>query len=239
MINLQSIIFLGWIASVATILAVIFVNYPLQQLENQYPAVVYGLYDALSRVTWAMAMSFIVFACHFGYGGPINWILSLPQWQPISRLTYAMYLLHLPVILLILGQSRTSSSFSELNGVTNNILLTFCKWINFAFGAISPFSSINFLAISSWPPSFPLFSHWLSNRRWSCLRNCCSIGRNQNHQLLIPPSLKKFWSVPATKRSTNQSHQVQHSPQSVAKRILFDFVLDLRFCLFLFDKYVC
>lgn len=113
---------IGWIASLATLLAVIFLNYPLQQIEHRSEPFIDGLYDSLSRVTWPMALCFIIFACHFGYGGPVNYLLSLPQWQPLSRLTYAIYLMHMPIILLVVGQSRSATTFSQLQ-VVNTIYM--------------------------------------------------------------------------------------------------------------------
>lgn len=117
-VTAQSLIGLGWFASLATLLAVVFLNYPLQQIEHHSVPLIDGLYDSLSRLTWPMALSFIVFACHFGYGGPIDWLLSLPQWQPISRLTYAIYLMHMPTILLVVAQTRTAASFSHMTAVS-------------------------------------------------------------------------------------------------------------------------
>lgn len=88
-----------------------------------------GLYHALPRVAWPTALSFIVFACHFGYGGVVNWFLSLGQWQPISRLTYSVYITHVLVLLSLERQIRTSRFISDwiavsLFTVTNNSINT-------------------------------------------------------------------------------------------------------------------
>lgn len=111
-------LYLGWIASLAMVFGVIFGNYPLQQIDNKSSPLVGGMYHGITRVTWCMALGWIVFACHFGYGGPINWFLTLPIWMPFARLTYAIYLLHLCVMLYITAQVRTSSTFSQLNAVS-------------------------------------------------------------------------------------------------------------------------
>lgn len=118
MLPFQKTLWLGWIVSLSMVFAVVFGNYPLQQIDDKSPAIIGGLYHSISRITWSMALAFIIYACHFGYGGPINWFLSLPGWQPFSRLTYAIYLLHMPMMLLVGGQSRTSHYFSELNAVS-------------------------------------------------------------------------------------------------------------------------
>lgn len=117
----QKIVWLGWIVSLSMVFAVVFGNYPLQQIDDKTPALIGGLYHSISRITWSMALSFMIYACHFGYGGPINWFLSLPGWQPFSRLTYAIYLLHMPMMMIVGGQSRTSHYFSELNAVSTRV----------------------------------------------------------------------------------------------------------------------
>lgn len=113
----QTVLYLGWIAALLTICGCIFANYPLQQLDRTASSVLNGLYYAIPRIAWPTALSFIIFACHFGYGGPINWFLSLTQWLPISRLTYSMYLIHVLVVAYFSRQNRTSTYFSDLTMV--------------------------------------------------------------------------------------------------------------------------
>ncbi|XP_053612529.1 nose resistant to fluoxetine protein 6-like [Plodia interpunctella] len=50
-----------------------------------------------SRSAWAAALGWMIFACVNGYGGPINWFLSLDMWKLPARLSYAMFLLHYPL----------------------------------------------------------------------------------------------------------------------------------------------
>lgn len=120
-ISTQTILLLGWFAALGMVLGVVFGNYPLQQIDNESTPLVGGLYHGITRVSWCMALGWIVFACHFGYGGPINWLLSLPIWIPFSRLTYAIYLLHLCIMMYITGQCRTSTSFSQLGAIHRSL----------------------------------------------------------------------------------------------------------------------
>lgn len=101
----------------------IFGNYPLQQMDEKASAFAKGLYHALPRVALPTALSFIVFACHYGYGGIMNWVLSLPQWQPISRLTYSMYITHVFMIYMLDRQIRTPRQFSDLIMVLNAFII--------------------------------------------------------------------------------------------------------------------
>lgn len=114
---LQYICTLGWTLCVGTVIAVLAGNYPLQ--SSAYPDSPWagGAYEALSRVTWAAAVAWLVFACAHGYGGPVNWWLSLPGWQPLARLSYTIYLVHLPVQVVLVAQRRVPGYFNDLYGV--------------------------------------------------------------------------------------------------------------------------
>lgn len=108
----------GWILSLITMLIVIFANYPLQQLNTTATPDEFAFYDAYSRVFWSIALCYIIFACVHGHGGLINSFLSHPLWQPLSRLSYSIYLLHLVVMMVTTASMKTPLYFSELNAVS-------------------------------------------------------------------------------------------------------------------------
>lgn len=68
--------------------AVILANYPYLHSGLKTTALAYGFYSTLSHVAWSLAFCYIIFACANNAGGPINWFLSHPFWQPISKLSY-------------------------------------------------------------------------------------------------------------------------------------------------------
>ncbi|KAK4321491.1 hypothetical protein Pmani_007687 [Petrolisthes manimaculis] len=72
-------------------------------------------YESLSRGAWALAVLWVIFACHKGYAGPINTFLSHPCWQPLSRLTFSIYLTSLSIQLLFTGVSVTPFYTNHLN----------------------------------------------------------------------------------------------------------------------------
>ncbi|KAK8406207.1 hypothetical protein O3P69_007137 [Scylla paramamosain] len=89
---------LGWIAAVATMSAVVFglKDYnTLTMKPHEYVPAISILYGGLHRLAWGVAVAWMVFACHMGYGGPINSLLGHPIWQPLSRLTYSIFLIAL------------------------------------------------------------------------------------------------------------------------------------------------
>lgn len=108
----------AWILAISAIFGVIFGNYPLQQVDNQIPLLISASYATFSRLVWSVALSWIIFACVHGYGGPINWFLSLAAWQPLVSMSYSLYIVH-PLVQLVLKSSiRSPAYFNDLNVVS-------------------------------------------------------------------------------------------------------------------------
>ncbi|XP_055303304.1 O-acyltransferase like protein-like isoform X2 [Sitodiplosis mosellana] len=105
----------AWTLSLASMFIIIFGSYQFQQLDSKLSPFDFGLFEGLSRVIWACSLCFIIFACCHGYGGPVNWFLAHPFFQLISRLSYSVYLLHLPVIWLTMASMKSPLYFSEVN----------------------------------------------------------------------------------------------------------------------------
>lgn len=93
--------------------AVILGNYPYQHSATETTAWDYGLYSTLTHVVWGIAFCYVIFACANNAGGPINWFLSHPFWAPISKLSYAIYMVHFPVVMITTGVMRTPFPVSE------------------------------------------------------------------------------------------------------------------------------
>lgn len=110
----KRIVYLGWSFSILLLLTVILSQYPLQQ-ENfeDNPLIADAFYDAFKRIAWCLALTWIIIACQLNYGGIINRFLSLPVWLPISKLSFCIYLIHLPIQLIYLGSIRSPQYFSN------------------------------------------------------------------------------------------------------------------------------
>lgn len=108
----------GWIASIATFAATNLAYYPLATVDHNPSAEHQALYNIFSRLLWALAVAYVVFACIHGYGGPVNRFLSLPFWQPLSRLSYAMYLVSVPLMVLSTASMKQASIFLEMSLVS-------------------------------------------------------------------------------------------------------------------------
>lgn len=118
--------------SISVVLLAVFGNYPLQAASFKESVVGSGFYESTSRVAWAGALAWIVFACTNELGGPVNWFLSLRMWQPLSRLSYSIYLVHLPVQVVLSAQVRSATFFSDTQTVSVWIILIFFS-IHFSF----------------------------------------------------------------------------------------------------------
>ena len=57
-----------------------------------------SFYNGLHRVGWGLAVGWVILACVKGAGGPVNTFLSWRAWAPLARMSYVMYLVHIPVI---------------------------------------------------------------------------------------------------------------------------------------------
>ena len=79
---------------------------PLTRMENSF-------YGGLSRLAWAVALSWVVFACTKGYGGWVNELLSWEAFQPLSKLTFTIYLVHEDVIRIVNSNLLSVPVFSH------------------------------------------------------------------------------------------------------------------------------
>uniref|UniRef100_A0A1I8A2W5 Acyl_transf_3 domain-containing protein n=1 Tax=Steinernema glaseri TaxID=37863 RepID=A0A1I8A2W5_9BILA len=63
-------------------------------------------YSALSKPAWGAALSWIIYACFYGHGGPINSFMSWEIWVPLGRLSYCAYLIHMCIAIFLPGMKQ-------------------------------------------------------------------------------------------------------------------------------------
>lgn len=95
-----------------------YITYQLQQMDHKAEAIESAIYTPSSRIVWSLILCLVIYACVKGYGGPVNWFLSLKLWQPLSRLTYAIYLVHMPIMLMNSASTHRPLYFSTQNIVS-------------------------------------------------------------------------------------------------------------------------
>ncbi|KAJ8922576.1 hypothetical protein NQ315_007606 [Exocentrus adspersus] len=105
---------LMWPIILASMLAIVLGK---QGVEMGGDYVTISVFYSLMRPVWCICLSWIVYSCHHGRGGFVNWILSAPIFQVIGRLTYCAYLLHVLVIAYYQATARTRWYFSDYNAI--------------------------------------------------------------------------------------------------------------------------
>ncbi|XP_064457672.1 nose resistant to fluoxetine protein 6-like [Ornithodoros turicata] len=80
------------------------------------------LYASLHRTGWGLGIAWIVFACITGHGGIVNSMLSWKSLVPVSRLSYVIYLLHVPFV------------WHRLWTIRERVLITFMPMFYNGFG---------------------------------------------------------------------------------------------------------
>ncbi|CAH2232729.1 jg5352 [Pararge aegeria aegeria] len=100
---------------------------------------------SVMRVIWSIGLGWIIFACAKGYGGPINWFLSLSLWKIPARISYAMYLYHYPIMSVVAGMQLSPQYFSPGAKIYDFMAITVISlWVSYAVTVVidAPFSSI-------------------------------------------------------------------------------------------------
>ncbi|KAH8247738.1 hypothetical protein KR038_009245 [Drosophila bunnanda] len=114
----KPIVWTGWVLSLAMIFTSIFALYPAAQWSAPpLSTLEESLYYTLTRLAWPLAICWIIFACMQGYGGLANSFLSCPLWQPLSRLSYSIYIWHMFVQEVNSRNVRTNTYFSNYSAM--------------------------------------------------------------------------------------------------------------------------
>jgi len=100
----------GWIVAIGLGIAVTYgpyskADYTWKMIDN----VIYGMFF---RFVWAVAIGWVIFACHNGKGGLVNSFLSWKAFIPLSRLTYATYLVHPMVIFFFYASTQVATDLT-------------------------------------------------------------------------------------------------------------------------------
>ncbi|XP_057375604.2 nose resistant to fluoxetine protein 6-like [Daphnia carinata] len=105
----------GWVMALLIGLLVIFGMMPYLD-EAQIPVInpfVRISYGAFHRSSWAMVVAWLIFSCTHGYGGCINTLLSSKSLLPLSRLSYAVYLVHFAYVKAYVSHMRKPMYIAE------------------------------------------------------------------------------------------------------------------------------
>ncbi|XP_061380661.1 uncharacterized protein LOC116768464 [Danaus plexippus] len=137
-------VIIAWIISLGLIGFCFYASYAVMQLDWD-DQVGDSLFNSFMRAIWSIGLSWLIFACVKGYGGPINWLLTLPIWKLPARISFAMYLYHYPLMFMIAGMQLQPTYFT-VSGRLYDFLafLSISFLVSFALTVIvdAPFSVI-------------------------------------------------------------------------------------------------
>ena len=71
------------------------------------------IYNCFHKTAWSLALGWIVFSCHKGYGGIVNDFLSWRAFLPLSKLTFAAYLNHITLQGIVFFGLSTPMYFTD------------------------------------------------------------------------------------------------------------------------------
>lgn len=100
--------------SIIAILMTTFGMLPFTHPDISTKPIHFAIYLGFGRIFWTLGVGYIMYACHHGYGGPVNTILSLSIWQPLSKLTYAIYITHNFVTFMTMTTNRYPLYYSRV-----------------------------------------------------------------------------------------------------------------------------
>ena len=102
-----------WVLALSSLTTIIVLAQPLTLPKNNQTSLTFNaIYIAFHRPIWGIAICWIIFSCHkLKTGGIIRWFLSLPQWQPIARMSLSIYICHLFYIVTFLMNQKDAFTF--------------------------------------------------------------------------------------------------------------------------------
>ncbi|XP_076320938.1 O-acyltransferase like protein-like [Tachypleus tridentatus] len=116
------VVALGWVITTVSCSAVVFGAYDWH--NGVKPNVVVGIiYASVHRTVFTLGVAWITCACMYGYGGPVNALLSWKPFIVLGRLSYLCYLIHPVIIYVRAGTVRESQFFSHFEQV--------CRFISY------------------------------------------------------------------------------------------------------------
>lgn len=136
----------GWITCLVTIGTIIFINFQIHTMTVD-SSVIDAFYEPLSRSAFSFCVLWIILACVNGRGWLVDEFLSATVWQPLSRLSFCMYLLHLLLLVMAsVASGKSTSHFSTTDlfyriwgaiGLTTSVALPWSAVFELPFVTLS------------------------------------------------------------------------------------------------------
>ncbi|XP_022233577.2 nose resistant to fluoxetine protein 6 isoform X2 [Drosophila obscura] len=107
-----------WIVALSLFATVIFAVYPYTQSGAKGISPLAGAFFlCCGRIAWPLSLCWLIWACQNGLAPVVNSLLSWSLWQPLSRLSYCLYIWHLMVETANVARSKSSLHFSNYDAI--------------------------------------------------------------------------------------------------------------------------
>lgn len=116
-----------WVSSVSLTSFVVFVTLPWNR--GHLPGdIINALYGGFHRLLWSLGLSWPVYACATGRGGPLARILGWKAFKPLAKLAYGVYLIHGVLLLLRMGCVKSRLNLDEYFQLMNALGVLFLSY---------------------------------------------------------------------------------------------------------------
>ncbi|VEN36436.1 unnamed protein product [Callosobruchus maculatus] len=105
--------FVGWTFATFCVTSVVLIAHMFHLEDYVYNKMFSSLFLSCSRSVWTIGLMWIIFACVNNCGGVVNFILSLPMFRVLGRLTYSISLIHFGFQSVMMAAAKSPSYFSN------------------------------------------------------------------------------------------------------------------------------
>ena len=112
-----------WLLSIGLMGTVLFGLYGYNKGTTTLTLFERAMYSAFSKPAWGLGLSWILISCYYGYGGFVNRFLSWNIWVPLGRISYAVYLIHINVIVYVTSENDHAFLFSGIWNIVSKFLI--------------------------------------------------------------------------------------------------------------------
>lgn len=120
---------IGWSLTATCFLITSFSPYWWITGKAGYSRLVSTSYHVVCPMIWAVSLCWIIIACHHGYGGPVNSLLTNRGFVILGRASYLVYLSHFQIMFLFFGNQNVliePTTIVMLYVILGNIILSTC-----------------------------------------------------------------------------------------------------------------
>lgn len=156
----------GWLLGAVCLIAPLLLQHQFVQDEFSPSQLEFALFKTLSKPIWSVGLSWVIFVCASGYGGPVNVFLSWGFFHPLARLSYSIYLIHLLFIRITTERSISVSHDDDIEKVSlwfstmvYTTLLSTAASLTFEF----PISALQKFLFGDWITQVNHSQHEVSN----------------------------------------------------------------------------